>query len=73
MLASCKPNKIEFELAPIQLRFSTDTVYFDTLLSTVTSTTKRLRVFNDDAKDCLQELPHRTTPLTSAILQMPLA
>ena len=50
MLAACKPNNVEFELAPVQLRFSADTVYFDTLLSTVISTTKRLRVFNDDAK-----------------------
>lgn len=50
VLASCKPNNTEFELAPIQLRFSADTVYFDTLLSTVTSITKRLRVYNDAAK-----------------------
>ncbi len=49
-LASCKPNSTEFELAPVQLRFSADTVYFDTLLSTVTSITKRLRVYNDAAK-----------------------
>ncbi len=50
LLASCKPASPAFELAPIQLRFSTDTVYFDTLLSTVTSITKRLRVYNDEAK-----------------------
>ncbi|MCF6351858.1 MAG: right-handed parallel beta-helix repeat-containing protein [Cyclobacteriaceae bacterium] len=50
VLGSCKPTSPEFELSPIQLRFSTDTVYFDTLLSTVTSITKRLRVYNDAAK-----------------------
>jgi len=50
MMDACKPNNVEFELAPVQLRLSADTVYFDTLLSTVTSTTKRLRIFNDDAK-----------------------
>ncbi len=49
-LASCKPNSPEFELAPTQLRFSADTVYFDTLLTTVTSITKRLRIYNDEAK-----------------------
>ncbi len=48
-LASCKPS-IEFELAPTQLRFSADTVYFDTLLTTVASITKRLRVYNDNEK-----------------------
>lgn len=50
LIVSCKPNSPEFGIAPIQLRFSTDTVYFDTLLSTVTSITKRLRVYNDDSK-----------------------
>lgn len=50
LIISCKPNSPEFGLAPIQLRFSTDTVYFDTLLTTVTSITKRLRVYNDDSK-----------------------
>ncbi len=48
-LASCKPS-IEFELAPTQLRFSADTVYFDTLLTTISSITKRLRVYNDSEK-----------------------
>lgn len=50
VLVSCKPNSPEFELAPVNLRFSADTVYFDTLISTVTSITKRLRVYNDNAK-----------------------
>ncbi len=50
IMASCKPATPEFGLEPIQLRFSADTVYFDTLLSTVASITKRLRVYNDDAK-----------------------
>ncbi len=47
--ASCKPS-LEYELAPTQLRFSADTVYFDTLLTTVISITKRLRVYNDNDK-----------------------
>ncbi len=46
---SCKPS-LEYELAPTQLRFSADTVYFDTLLTTVSSITKRLRVYNDNDK-----------------------
>jgi len=49
-MASCKPNSPEFELAPTQLRFSADTVFFDTLLTTVTSITKRLRIYNDNDK-----------------------
>lgn len=49
-VVSCKPTNPEFGLTPVQLRFSVDTVYFDTLLSTVTSITKRLRVYNDDSK-----------------------
>ena len=50
IIVSCKPNSPEFGLSPIQLRFSTDTVYFDTLISTVASVTKRLRIYNDDSK-----------------------
>ncbi len=49
-MSSCKPSNPEFTLSPTHLRFSTDTVYFDTLLSTVNSITKRLRVYNDNSK-----------------------
>jgi parallel beta helix pectate lyase-like protein len=49
-IVSCKPASPEFGFSPIQLRFSADTIYFDTLISTVNSITKRLRVYNDDSK-----------------------
>lgn len=47
---SCKPPETEFTFEKIQLRFSQDTVYFDTLISTVKSITRRLRVYNDETK-----------------------
>ncbi|MCB0496154.1 MAG: right-handed parallel beta-helix repeat-containing protein [Cyclobacteriaceae bacterium] len=50
MFSSCKRTDPEFTEGSVQLRFSEDTVYFDTLLSTVKSTTKRLRVYNDASK-----------------------
>ena len=44
----CTPENEEFTTDPrAQLRFSVDTVLFDTVFTTVGSTTKRFRVFND--------------------------
>lgn len=47
---SCKPPETEFTEGAVQLRFSEDTVYFDTLISTVKSITQRLKVYNDESK-----------------------
>ena len=50
VIYSCKPPETEFTNEKIQLRFTEDTVYFDTLISTVKSITRRLRVYNDEPK-----------------------
>lgn len=45
---SCTPEEEQFTFdSTASLRFSTDTVYFDTLFSTIGSVTKRFRVYND--------------------------
>jgi len=49
-MASCQPPKADISIASLNLRFSTDTIFFDTLLSSVASVTKRLRVYNDESK-----------------------
>lgn len=46
---ACEPEEQRFTFDQnAQLRFSTDTVFFDTIFSTVGSITQRLRVFNDN-------------------------
>jgi hypothetical protein len=50
-ISSCRPDsEIITENPEQQLRFSTDTVIFDTLFSTVGSVTKRLKVYNPNDK-----------------------
>ncbi len=45
---SCRPEEEKFTLdASASLRFSTDTVFFDTLFTSLGSVTKRFKVFND--------------------------
>ncbi|MEQ9166840.1 MAG: right-handed parallel beta-helix repeat-containing protein [Fulvivirga sp.] len=45
---SCTPEEEKFTFdSTASLRFSADTVYFDTLFSTIGSVTKRFRVYND--------------------------
>ena len=45
---SCQPEEEQFTYdESARLRFSTDTVYFDTLFTTLGSVTKRFRVYND--------------------------
>ena len=44
----CTPENEEFTTDPgARLRFSADTVLFDTVFTTIGSTTRRFRVFND--------------------------
>ncbi len=44
----CRPNESDYlSGAEVQLRFSADTVFFDTLFTEIPSITKRLRVYND--------------------------
>ena len=50
LLVACNPFNNELKLSTINLRFSTDTIFFDTLLSSVTSVTKRLKVYNQEPK-----------------------
>ena len=50
VIFSCKPPETEFTNGKVQLRFSEDTVFFDTLISTVKSVTKRLKIYNDESK-----------------------
>lgn len=46
---SCKPkDEVINTDSSIKLRFSTDTVQFDTLLTTIGSVSKQIRVYNDD-------------------------
>lgn len=49
-IISCKPPGADFTFEKTQLRLSADTIYFDTLISTVKSVTKRLRLYNDESK-----------------------
>ena len=45
---SCSLTSEEISTDPIaKLRFSTDTIFFDTIFSEIPSISKRLRVFND--------------------------
>ncbi len=45
---SCRPEEEKFTFdTSASLRFSTDTVFFDTLFTTLGSVTKRFKVFND--------------------------
>ena len=47
---SCKKN--EFETSPnFQLKFSTDSIIFDTIFSGIGSTTKHFKVYNPSSKD----------------------
>jgi len=46
---SCIPDEEKFTNNPdVRLRFSADTLLFDTVFTSIGSITKRLRVFNDD-------------------------
>ena len=50
---SCK-KKDQIDTSPsITLRFSTDTVFFDTVFTTIGSVTQRLMVYNDNSKKIL--------------------
>lgn len=49
LLAQCKPeDEIVTTDGGVKLRFSTDTISFDTLLTSIGSVTKRFKVYNDD-------------------------
>ena len=48
LFSSCQiQNEIPFTGATFNLRFSADTVYFDTVFTELTTTTQRLKVYND--------------------------
>lgn len=49
VIESCTPEEQLFtENSALKLRFSQDTVLFDTIFTTIGSTTKRFQVYNDD-------------------------
>ena len=49
LLISCEPEEQQFTFSPsAKLRFSQDTVIFDTVFTSIGSTTKRFLVYNDD-------------------------
>lgn len=50
LLTSCRDD-FEFEPSTVQLRFSKDTVYLDTVFTNIGSSTYRLKVYNDSDKD----------------------
>lgn len=51
LLYSCKPQEEQLTTdSGVLLRFSQDTVLFDTLLSSIGSVTKRFKVYNDNEK-----------------------
>lgn len=48
MITACEPDQEQFTSDPsFRLRFSTDSITFDTLFTSVTSVSKRLLVYND--------------------------
>ena len=50
ILISCTNSNEIIESGPFELRFSQDTVLFDTLFTEIKSVTKRFRVYNDDSR-----------------------
>ena len=50
LLSSCKKDDVFNEDAGFRLEFSSDTVYFDTVFTTIGSVTKQLKVFNRSDK-----------------------
>lgn len=48
LVVSCTPEEERLSNKPVTLRFSTDTVIFDTVFTQIGSITKRVKVYNDD-------------------------
>lgn len=49
-MGSCRKENLFTTDSAAKLRFSTDTLWFDTVFTSVGSTTKRIKIFNDNSK-----------------------
>ena len=50
---ACNRDEINFEMPSQLLRFSSDTVFCDTVYNQVRSETYAVTIYNDEDKDCL--------------------